>query len=785
MKKLTATILSALALTVLLPAGTAVLHAENTPILPANADESVRSELISPTSYEEHLPLVSPSSVSVTGGYTAIADGNTLYLYDRAENAYYSYEHTNPITKIELTEEGTLYFLSSLRLYGLSIANLKANEEAELLSVCSDFTVQQGTPYYYDNAQTLLSLSGKNIPLPYALQNTSPLAQANGLLYCVCKNTANELFTVYAVNPQTDSVTPIANFPEALLSLAIANNQLCAITESGNFYAYALSELSGNEATLPTPIAQDMGNYRAISAHGDNVYAVKGATIREYATEQASFTGYEIGTSSSLPNRLHGASDLFLAETKLFIADTNNDRISVYDTETSTFTSSLETDVSVSSLASYGETLLVSSSSQAILYDISEKRYGTELLRVSEVNGNIVGTASVYNRYYLLTDENYCYTLSKEEGMWRYTETQKNTVSLRAVSFTADVFGSLYAVYDNGKLYRFTEQEFLTPNASGTKLLDGLQKVQKMSLDYDTNLYLLSEGALIKYTLQEGSYTETECYSPSHNLVYDKTPTITSFTFGVRNEYAYCLYEGDYLIKTDELQIPTVSPIPVGNAKAILFEQEVQSLSAAQITAGAILIEFDANALLSAEVFPYTAFTRAQTALTVVTLGEENGYTMISAKNEQSGEFKTYLVRSEDCTSLPENAYYTDYQANIKTGYLTNAVSLYKYPYLTDILTVAELPRGAIIKILGETILFDHTYYFVEAETETGIKTGYIPKNFVSSFENESPKAETVFIGEEGVNTDAVWRVAYLLLGTALICILVDFLLLRKRKNND
>ena len=289
MKKLTATILSTLTLTALLSAGAAFLHTENEYAFSAHADESTQAELISPATYEEYLPLVSPSSVSVTGGYTAIADGNTLYLYDRAENAYYSYEHTKPITKVELTEEGTLYFLSSLRLYGLSIANLKAHGEAELLSVCSDFTVQQGTPYYYDNAQTLLSLNGKNIPLPYALQNASPLAQANGLLYCVCKNTTNELFTVYAVNPQTDSVTPIANFPEALLSLALANNQLCAITESGNFSAYALSELDGNEAALPTPIAQDMGNYRAISAHGDNVYAVKGATIREYATERATF----------------------------------------------------------------------------------------------------------------------------------------------------------------------------------------------------------------------------------------------------------------------------------------------------------------------------------------------------------------------------------------------------------------------------------------------------------------------------------------------------------------
>lgn len=731
------------------------------------------------------MPLEAPSSVSVTEAFTTIADGNFLYLYDRAENAYFTYTHASAISKTELTEDGTLYFLSSLRLYEISAEELKQNKQAEQVTVCYDFTTENETLYYYDSAQALLSSEGKTLSLPYALQSGSPLAFENGLLYCVCK-TPNGLFTLYAVNPQTNSVNPIAGFTEALLSIAFEGNQLCAVTESGNFYAYPYAELDGT-ATLPAPIAQDEKGYLSLSAYNDLIYAVRGASIREYSTETASFTEYEIGSSSASPKRLNGASDLYLAETKLFIADAANERIAVYDTEANELAVQIETDLTASVLASYGDTLLVASETKAALYSLTEKRYGTELLRLNETNGSIVGVASVYNRYYLLTDENYCYTLSEENGAWKATETQKNTVSLRPTAFTADVFGSLYILYDNGKLYRFTEQELLTADANGAKIADGLQGVEKLALDYDCTLYALSGGALTKYLPNaDGGYAPSERYAPDHGLVYDETPTIASFTFGVRNAYAYLLYEGDYLIKTDGLQIPVVSPIPVGNAKELLFgETAAEPPTAVQVSAGSILIEFDAEALQTATAFPYTAFARAQSALTAAKLGEEGEYTMISAKNEQTGAFKTYLVKSESCETLPISAYYTSFGENAKTGYLTNGVSLYKYPYLTDILTVTELSRGAQVTLLGETVSLDHAYYYAQIETETGVKTGYIPKNFVNPFESATPQAETVVLGEEGANTDAIWRVAYLLLGSVLICILVDFLLLRKPKNKD
>ena len=782
MKKWTATILSLFACTAFVSAGTAFLHAQKTHAV--SAEESAVTELISPASYEEYLPLTAPTSVSVTESGMTITDGTSLYFYDRAENTYFHYAHTSEVTKAELSDNGTVYFLSSLRLYEISTEDVKRGESATLVSVCYNFTADNKTLYYYDNAQTILSSDGKSIPLPYALQSGSPLTFKDGLLYCVCKNTSNGLFAVYAVNPQTNSVTPIASFAEPLLSIALANNQLCAVTESGSFYAYAQAELNATE--LPAPILQKEGGYSYLSAHEDYVYAVRRTSVYQYATESASFTEYEIGSSSASPKRFHGASDLYLSETKLFIADAENHRITVYDAENSTFEAWIQTDLAVSRLVSYTDTLLACSEKEFVLYNLSEKHYGEELLRLADTNGKIIGVTGVYNRYYVLTDTNVCYMLTQENGAWTHTETQKNTVSLRSKALASDVFGSLYVLYDNDKVYRFTEQEFLTADASGTKVLDGLKNAEKLALDYDCTLYALSQGVLTKYSLTDGIYTQSEQYIPDYDLVYDESPTLLSFTFGVRTGYAYLLYENDYLIKTDEFEIPVVSPIPVGNAKELLFGESATNTPAlVQIAEGAILIEFNAEALKTASTFPYTAFARAHAPLTVAKLGEEGEYTILSARNEQTGAYKTYLVKSERCVPLAISDYYTDFGENGKTGYVSSDISLYKYPYLTDILTVAELSRGAQVTLLGEVVQLDYAYYYAKVETEEGVKTGYIPKSFINAFENQTPQPETVVLGEEGANTDAVWRVAYLLLGGALICILVDFLLLRKPKNKE
>jgi len=812
-------ILSATALS--LTAAAAVSAQKNAQLTKVSADEpaqTVVAELISPTSYEQYLSLTAPTDVTATEGYTAITDGNSLHVFDRAENLYRTYTHTERINAVRFDNAGNVYFLSALRLYVLPMDSLKsgAPQATDMGIACTTFTVENDVVYYANsfthiNTYSLTEgMEGKTIPLPGILQSDSPLAFGKNGLYCVCENAENNtLYTVYTIDVETENYMPLAVFSKKIDSITIANNLFCVVTkesfssEEGNtsqkgaFYAYNLTDLSANDSladvTAITDTKQDetdVNGYGSIYAFDGSVYAIRGNIIRHYSVEETAFTDFEIGTASASAHRLNGATDVLLSENKLFIADDGNDRISVYNTETFTFEQAIPSTVESPFMASYGKTLLVSSSTESILYSLSSKTYGEPLLTIpdEELDGKVIGVASVYDHYYVLTDLNYCYTMFREDGSdWQYEETKKSTVALRATAFTADVYGSLYVAYDNGTIYRFTERELTTGDAGGTKILEGLtaKKVDKFSLDYASNLYVLANGVMTKYTenLETGTYTQSESYTPSYGLVRDETPYLASFAFGVKTQYTYFLYENHYVVKSNELQIPIVSPIPVGDAANRVFGAENRDFSLITVEDDAILIQFDIAALQGATEFPYVAFERCEGEMTALKIGEEFGYSIISVLKENTNKYRTYLVLNSSCTAMQESEYVTAYEEGGKVGYLTNNVSLYKFPTRNPLLTVCELPRGVKVTLLGEIHQLEHDYYAVSYVDENGAtQIGFIPKTYANQFDGSTPTPETHTIGSTEDDHDSVWRFAYIVLGLGAIGILVDYLLLRKKK---
>ena len=57
------------------------------------ATQATQSGLLLPQTYEEYLPLSAPSSAAVCTNYTAVADGNVIYVYDSHSQTYAKYEH--------------------------------------------------------------------------------------------------------------------------------------------------------------------------------------------------------------------------------------------------------------------------------------------------------------------------------------------------------------------------------------------------------------------------------------------------------------------------------------------------------------------------------------------------------------------------------------------------------------------------------------------------------------------------------------------------------------------
>ena len=171
---------------------------------------------------------------------------------------------------------------------------------------------------------------------------------------------------------------------------------------------------------------------------------------------------------------------------------------------------------------------------------------------------------------------------------------------------------------------------------------------------------------------------------------------------------------------------------------------------------------------------------QSQTALKI---GSADKYALIAVFNEEQNKYDTYLVLNSACKVLETNEYSKTYETP-QTAYITNNVYLYKFPYLTELLTVTRLQRNATVYVLGEVNKLDNEYYHISYTDETGTKkTGYVPKSYASEIDGATPESEEITYGAKKSNGDAVWRLAYLILGFALVCILVDYLILRKKNN--
>jgi hypothetical protein len=199
-----------------------------------------------------------------------------------------------------------------------------------------------------------------------------------------------------------------------------------------------------------------------------------------------------------------------------------------------------------------------------------------------------------------------------------------------------------------------------------------------------------------------------------------------------------------------------------------------------------LLITFDLHTLTGAEYFPYLSYHREQSELTAIHIGETSKYNILAVFDDEKKTHVTYLALKTACTPIPETEHSVVYTASQqKTAYLTNAVQLYKYPYLTDLLTVRQLTRGENVTLLGEMNSGHYAYYRIRY-TQDGVEyTGYIPQSFVTLFNPITPETQHHSHGATQASEDSVWRLAYIMLGLAAICILTDYLLLRTPKDDN
>ena len=797
MRKITRKILSSFVFTAL------VLSAAASSLVKINASANggepaaatQENGLLLPNSYEEYLPLTSPAAVAVNESHTVIAEENFLYVYDRAEKEYTKYAHEisgspQEIKSLQFCEDGNLYFAansSGENFYRLNLNTFERTKIAEI--ACNSFVIHGKELYFANSAGTLYTsnLESEDAPKELLPENeTNPnkptLAFWNGELYFTDNGVQQIL---YKIKPYVGIPTPVATLNERVEYMTIESGVFAYSTSGGDFYAYSLSQIS--DENVYTEISN--GGFSTLSSYDGMIYAVQPqkGIVKQYSTAEKNFTSFEICSSSPAQNRLHGATALCLFENELFFADDGNERISVYNVQEKTFETFVNATLPTSYLSSDGETLLAASASKAVLYDLSGENKGEVLGTFERFRKEIKGVASVYGKHYLIT-EGYAYQIAQnaDTGEFELTERKKGCTSFVSPRlFTADVYGNLY-VGAGSFVYRFSETDFMQAEKEGEEFSKNLPAAAtQISLDYKRNLYALENGKIYK----NGELTSLVDLT-STSYVYGGegyAPQINAIALSIEENATYALCDGNYVVQTNELALPTVNTIAVNGVDEDVFSKESAVFSVVQTSEHALTVEFDLTLLNGAEHFPYLGLTRQTAALTALKIGECDEYNLLAVFDKEKKNYQTFLVLKEFCMEMSADEYKTEYSEDEqKTGYLTNAIALYKFPYLTELLTAGELPRDCKVTLLGEIDKLDFAYFHVAFETENGErKEGYVPQSYVNLFDGSPKESELYVVGETESNLDSVWRMAYLLLGFAAICILVDYLILRREKDEE
>lgn len=746
-----------------------------------------KDALLLPQTYEEYLPLSSPTDVAVCENYTAIADGNRIYIYDKTAGEYQVFQHEksgiatqDEVKKLQFSEGGKLYYADSSsgdNFYELNVHDFTTKKFEDI--ACDTFVIHDQALYFAGPTGVLYSTSlvdddAPKTPLRLSASPRNPvLAFWNGELYFTDDGATQIL---YKIDPASDAPAQVATFAEPIGNMTIHQDVFACSTNAGNFHVYPLSGIPDQPKTQI-----QSGDYSALDAYDGYFYVIKENAVRQYSLQDYAFTGFEICSQSDAPNRLRGASKLALSGENLFVADNGNARISVYNRKDNAFLTAIPTEMQTLYLASHGETLVTANAEKVVVYAIGEENYGEKLATFENFHGNIVGVAGVYGKYYLATDKSQFYSLAYDTEWKVSAPTEKSVPAPKALA--SDAYGNLYTL-TSFQVYRYTEEEFLSVSTEGEKLpfASVPAHATELAVDFHKRVYALSENSVYDLTAQ----TELSFSTP---LVYPQTQNanVLSFTFGVEENETYLLCDGAYIVRSPRLHLPTVKTIFVNGADEHVFANAPAEFTVVQTANNALLVEFDLQALPGETYFPYLGLERSATPKTALVIGKTDAYSLLASFDENKNAYRTYLALSADCSPLNADEYRKTYaESERKTGYLTNAIALYKYPYLNGLLTVDALARGTEIVLLGEIEKLDHAYYHISYTDEQGVtRTGYIPQSYANTFSGLPPVSETVEVGETDSNHDSVWRFAYLILGFGAICILVDYLILRKKGGND
>ena len=683
------------------------------------ARDSANDSLFLPSSYEEYLPLSEPSSVAVTENYTAIADGLKIYVYDRLAGSYSYYEHSESTDK-KITQvqfdENGTLYFSVQSMY-LYTLSVSTLTASNTGVACNAFDIHGGSIYYTTIAGTTANIFSR----PLSDLSASPVSLASNVTDKPALAHNGE--TLYYTNAGIYlSRADDPGYTKKLYSSASSSpSAVQSVTFYGDYCYYtdtAKDLYACRYASADATSEKIAENCSSVSSpYNGMIYVVSGKTVKQLNAETRNFTSYEISSSSPSDGRLSSAADCVLS----------------------------------------GDTL--------VALDPGEESDGDPRLHVLSAATAADRTAK---------------TLHIRTNNAKYIASDGKTACIA----TGNADGTL-AVYDLSA----------TPADAVAKLPSsaGESTPTKLLVDFDRNVYALQGSSIVKCESTERAVNGASAAvsyplndSETKTFVFSQTSEtpVLSVAFGAETGAAYVLYNGDFIAVTYDLPLPTLESIEVSGTDKTLFAEESAVFSVVSCPAKTLLIRFDSASLRDAAYFPYVSHARTEKRISALALAQTDRFMLLAVYDESKNDYYTALAEKSVCSQISSDEYLKDPPEeflNGGKGYVTNALHLYKYPYLTELFTVTYLPRNAEITVLKRVEKLDWLYYQVEYTDETGkTSTGYLPAAYVTDTKGSTPVADQTTLGGENNNRDLVWRLVYIVLGTLAVCILVDYLILRK-----
>lgn len=705
--------------------------------------------LLMPSSYEQFLPMDSVSGIAVSDGYIAVSDGSSIYMYDGTE--YRTFGHSVSVVQIEFDGDHILYFIdSNTRLYTLDCTQ-ETLEETYTGLTCASFALSDGGLYYalstngsnticYSDMDTLDDPDDDDTVVdPFNSSVVPAMACADGTLYYM---NGTFLCTVASASG--------TNLGDYAYNIAVIGTTLY-FTDSARTY-FRSKDLSVSNTELVNLGDTSSSAYSALCIDGEDLYVTSVAEddhtkIQKFDISENDFTDYEISSSSLSENRLYDAVRAIVTDEYLIVGDagmsSSTGRLVLYNFETGEY-SSFSVAVTPYVIASNGDSILVSNGGELYGYDFE----GNPLTgTINDYTGSIVGLGCAEGGdYFFITGNSIGYSIDAESfekanvGSWETGQ---------AKSLDADIYGNIFVEYEGGAVYRYTPSEFQS-SGNGTHVCSFSSDVSQISVDFDGNVYGLSGNTI--YRSDGNSYS-----TDSDGMLYGADNTVSDFAFGYEHGTVYLVYE-NYILSTESVDVPNLNNLDTGDAYQIIFEQtgNVGSglVSVITFNENAVFIHFTLDELTAdAEVFPYEGYSRISDVNALV-LGELEihglDYYIVSIYDSSSHSYTAGLALQEVCTLMDESLY-TSTPDNFDdgAGYITNDVSLYKYPYLTSALAVTSLSKNTVVTVITEISLsdsIDYDYYYVSWTDDDGETLyGYVPKSFVRDFSALTEQNEAVY----------------------------------------